>query len=346
MRKTTTKTRLKIVGATVTAVFSLAAVFSGTYAWFMLTENVSATGMSVKLSTTKAEITSLKLVKFDYSFEMLGGNKVYNYLSPESGDVYEYTYDKTFDHNRGAFVRNQNGNYIETDIMNCYDPVDSLIHGDSLREMNCNSIYEVTISSDSFTNCFMQLNAIFESHTPGRNEICLSDCANFEVFYPEDLSDTNILFWDKENSNYHAYYPEYNFKNETEEHLFYKISYLSDLRNSGLTAEDLVDMEILNSSDIQGLSEEQKAELVRTTLGPGHSYFYGSSEKDTTSVAKNKEVVFSGSPVKTITVYINVNYAPDQLERYMTDIYRSNLTAIDDFYFDFNFTQARVAQYG
>ena len=44
-----TRTRLKIVGATVTAVFSLASCFVGTMAWFASNSSVEATGMSISV---------------------------------------------------------------------------------------------------------------------------------------------------------------------------------------------------------------------------------------------------------------------------------------------------------
>lgn len=227
--------------------------------------------------------------------------------------------------------------------MNRYDPVDSIIHGDSLREMNCNSIYEITLSSSAFTNCYMHLDAMLKTYVPGRNEICLSDCANFELFLPSDLADDNVLFYDATNDNYHAYYPEYAFDDELDDHIFYKISYLSDLRNSNLTADDLVDMGILEASALEGKTDEQKAELARATLGPRHSEFYSTSPKeDIAPITRNTEVTFTGSPEKTITVYVNINYAPTQLERYMSAIYRNSYTAIEDFYFNFNFTTARA----
>ena len=44
------KTRLKIIGATATAVFSLASVFTGTYAWFASQNSVTATGMQISVA--------------------------------------------------------------------------------------------------------------------------------------------------------------------------------------------------------------------------------------------------------------------------------------------------------
>ena len=344
MAKVTNKirSRLKIVGATFTTVFTLATVFTATYAWFAARAEVQAAGMSIRIASQEADIYSIKLIKFDFGYTSVGGEKIYDYLTPETGDVNTYVYDKTYDSNRGGYIRQYNEGYIEADIMNRYDPVDSIIHGDSLREMNCNSIYEVTISSDSLTSCYMHLDAMLQSHAPGNNEICLSDCVNFELFTPSDLANDNILFYDAVNDNYHAYYPKYDFDDETDDHLYYKISYLSDLRNSHLTADDLVDMGILNPSDVEGKTDEQKAELARATLGPEHKAFYTSNPKDTTNIVRNKPVTFAGSPTKTITVYININYAPSQLEKYMSAIYRNSYTAIEDLYFLFNFTESET----
>ena len=47
--KNKTRTRLKIIGAAATAVFSLASAFAGTYAWFATCGNVTATNMSITI---------------------------------------------------------------------------------------------------------------------------------------------------------------------------------------------------------------------------------------------------------------------------------------------------------
>ena len=48
------RTRLKIVGATATAVFSLASVFTATLAWFASNQNVTASAGSISIQAEKA----------------------------------------------------------------------------------------------------------------------------------------------------------------------------------------------------------------------------------------------------------------------------------------------------
>ena len=55
------KTRIKIVGATMTTIFSLFSVFAATYAWFSTNENVNVTGGSVR-------VQALQGIQFDFYY--------------------------------------------------------------------------------------------------------------------------------------------------------------------------------------------------------------------------------------------------------------------------------------
>ena len=183
------KTRLKIVGATSAAVFSLATVFTATYAWFSLNSQVSATGMSVSVGVTgSAEMTSLDLIKFDYDVETIGTMQVYDYLNPSTGDVNQYYYDKEYNNGAGAFGYDDNGDFVAIETtMNIYDPVDRIIRGGDLNGLNCNAIYQVSFSSN-MSSSYMQLfvNRLTDK-SPSENQILLSDCVDFDVFYETDL---------------------------------------------------------------------------------------------------------------------------------------------------------------
>ena len=61
-------------------------------------------------------------------------------------------------------------------------------------------------------------------------------------------------------------------------------------------------------------------------------HFY--DEGDPT-LAKAKDVEFGQGE---IVLYVNVNYAPEQLEQYTQDIYLGNIEAIYDFAFSFTFS--------
>ena len=64
-------------------------------------------------------------------------------------------------------------------------------------------------------------------------------------------------------------------------------------------------------------------------------HFYGNvSKPEFISVATSKSATFTTSRLK---IYVNVNYAPLQLKKYMKDIYNGNITAVYDYYFDFSF---------
>ena len=93
-----TGTRLKIVGATGSAIFSLFSVFAATLAWFAASTGVTASGMQIAaVSSGSASISSLKLIKFDYNKTTIPGSSIemIDYLTPATGSVnmYDYNYN-------------------------------------------------------------------------------------------------------------------------------------------------------------------------------------------------------------------------------------------------------------
>ena len=86
------KTRTKIVGATATAIFTLASVFTATWAWFAANQTVSTDGMQVTImKVTGAECEDIKMIKFEYGFDKFCS---IDYMHPENGAVFSYDYDE------------------------------------------------------------------------------------------------------------------------------------------------------------------------------------------------------------------------------------------------------------
>lgn len=207
------RTRLKIVSATITAIFSLAATFVATYAWFSSSSGANVSGMSVSVMTLSgAELNSIKLTKFDYGWDSL--LRSYDYLNPTKGkvSVSDYVYNET-ENAFGAFVEvgENNGDYtydsetkeytkVEenagsykwvTYLMNIYDPVEKLIRGGDLINLNCNVIYEATFSTVPNSKLDLIANRYDDAeHIPNRenNEVILSEYADFDVYFESDLA--------------------------------------------------------------------------------------------------------------------------------------------------------------
>ena len=183
-----TRTRLKIATATATAIFSLASVFTATYAWFTLLNDVQATGMAVQVqSSAGATISSVDLIKFNYRSESIGGFEVVDYLDPSKGSVGRYYFNEDYNNGVGSFGYDDNGDFVAVDAsMNVYDPVDRIIRGGNLTSLNCNAIYEVTFSS-SLDTAYLQLYSELISKVPGQNQVLLSDCVDIDLYFESNL---------------------------------------------------------------------------------------------------------------------------------------------------------------
>ena len=178
-----------------TAIFSLASVFTATYAWFASQGRVEATGMAIGVQMTgSANLDQINLIKFNYHSETIGGFEVVDYLDPGTGEVSKYYFNRDYDNGVGSFGYDDNGNFVAVDAsMNVYDPVDRIIRGGNLNSLNCNAIYEVVFSS-SFDAAYLQLYSDLISKIPGTNQILLSDCVDIDLYYENDLYDAEDTY--------------------------------------------------------------------------------------------------------------------------------------------------------
>ena len=196
MKKETKKirTRLKIVVATATAIFSLLSIFTATYAWFSSNTVVSVSGGSFKVSTKNYSINSVHLYKYNYALDELGGD--YEYLFPEKGQVnlYEHT-----DEDKFVDVTDED---IETNVMNLYDPLQKIISGRSFKisELNTNAVYKIVLSTSSpITAAEVGASAFLKIPRDEREEsdltYFLSDYVDFDVFSQAELDAISHTLW-------------------------------------------------------------------------------------------------------------------------------------------------------
>lgn len=183
--KRKTSTKLKIIGATATALFSLFSLFTGTLAWFASNASATATGMSIAVvADSSCQIDAVNLYKFEYPENTFGTGRELDYQSPQDGSVSKYTYEA------------QTG--FGVDSMNVYDPIEKVIYGNnfSLRKLNCNAVYEVVITSEEYTSVDLDANVFILSDrnlTPAQK--ALSDYVDFDLYSESELADVISGAW-------------------------------------------------------------------------------------------------------------------------------------------------------
>lgn len=91
-----TKKSVKLVGATMMSVFSLASVFAATYAWFAMNTEVEASGMSVKVARLNGRLQNIYFHAFDRAFVSDDPDDKQKHFLFEKDPfaTYEYDWDK------------------------------------------------------------------------------------------------------------------------------------------------------------------------------------------------------------------------------------------------------------
>lgn len=290
-------TRFKIVGATLTAIFSLFSVFAGTAAWFSTNTSVSVSGGMFTVRAIDASIESVTLYKFNYADDGFGG---YDYLFPENGWVGSYLYDDRVGRQSfGEVVHNDETDEDEwqsVTMMNLYDPLDSTITGRGLISLNCNAVFKIVLTSSTLINTSIPISikaqSVQSEKSKRPNDIWLSTCVDFDFFLPSALSDPRLVTDGYKNylpSESDSYLPQNTVFDHQYEEDYYKISYLASLNDE-------------------------------------HSHFYGSSDLFVNIATENITFVDGHT-----TLYVNMNYAPSQLVNYESISVDETVRAVYDF---------------
>ena len=277
-------------------------VLGGAYSWFtVIMKREAQTSSFAVVNVGSCDLYSIELYKFNYVEHHYGGTTIIDYFSPAAGSVNKYGFDKE----RNQFGYMDGAHWHQVSMMNTYDPVDLAIFGGGLKDLNCNSVYKFVITSNDLTDVSLSGSVTkILKRVKQDNELFLSSCTDFDLFFDSDLLDSNPLFSDGD--DHQLYYPEYIEKSETlsaEEDVYYKISYLSSLK-----------------SEHSNLYED---DVNESSLSSGESvdFTYDSSLE-----------------MNTLTLYVNVNYAPSQLVDTMYHIYQNNIHCVCDFGFKFYFS--------
>ena len=248
------------------AVFSLVASISATVAWFAAQRSLSVrTGDFEVTVVGEADLLSVNLIKFDYNTTTwnVGSSQIeiVDYIDVSSGRVHVYDYDYT----NHVFGRFENSVWKTVSAMNMYDPVAGVIRGNSLMDLNCNAIYEVSFNSP-MGECYFELTSTTFDVGSGY-DLLLSDCVDIDIFYEADLENAENYPSTDGKPNYYPSYMPANYDMSDEEEIYYKLSYLSSRMVS-------------------------------------HSHFYGDPKQNSITIAHNKPVDFTSGAI-TFYINVN-----------------------------------------
>ena len=298
--KRLTRKNLKIISAVSVTIFSLLVLTFGVYAWFVSAISTAKNADTFEVTTVgDCTLATVKLYKFVYPDSDITDG--YDYLRPEDGTVYKYDYN---DEEQHFGYYDQSDNWVNVSAMNLFDPIELIISREkALKDMNCNVVYELKFSS-TIVGPVMDLVAKLRSDVyPTSNEMLLSDCVDFDVYFPTDLSDTNPLFLDSESGLYNKYYPSYKNNLTNVEKDYYKIAYLSSLVGEN-----------------------------------NHTNFYSTNPKPSQITLNHSAITMDSQGY--CTVYINANYAPSKLMHLAKVLYLHDIEAVYDFSYEINLAEA------
>lgn len=279
-----------LIISTTVLVFSLFASMGGTIAWFVSNNNHSADISQFAIANRNASIKSIRLIKYCFAPDGFGG---LDYTRPADPPVASFD----FDFNRNQFGKNELVDdvltWVPVNVMNLYDPLETEIIGTPLIDLHCNAVLEITFQSTEMSG-EVELDAVAHKRDLGieleEGDMLLSSCLDFDLFAPDEIElpetgGESNPFYDDESDTYDAYIPDdVDYTPTGDEELYYKISYLSHL-----------------------VGEDE-----------GHANFYDGDE-DAVSIRPDANVDFEeveiGEPYEAVA-YINVNYAPSELEEY------------------------------
>ena len=221
------KTRVMAIG--LVTFFSLCANVLATIAWF--TTNRTAENQNSYFGVKEvdeAHLEAINVYRFEYNEIVFDAGTadpsddfVYiDYLTPATGTVVKYGFNKTTNN-----FEDQSGNAVS--VMNIYDPIERVIQQSNfdLRGLNCNVVYEFIFSSTSLTNSKVDIMSNVIEKTKTANQIYLSDCVTFDVFFEEDLPDFDA---DPEDTSYYPSYKQTGLT--TDEKIYHNFSYLANNR--------------------------------------------------------------------------------------------------------------------